>query len=435
MHPAKVIEEQNAFVNLDTIENLLVTGRQVIRVKKKEQTCITFRHDNLPNVTLHSVECHVVVVTEGPEEFFYPKKSRQKARSDEGPFVVCDALTQEPIATRRSSQSTTLSPPSIHHLNDVQYRGTEVPQEILGMQNHTRGETSNEDIAIVRGMGFVVDDDNDPLPENIPGASDDDTESEEESQTYDPNAKLDRSHDQEWTADLYACPRKAKGYSEFQPSVPEFRHNPIKNWSFIDLFVLFFGMDLLHTILEATNNMLEVGVSPISFGEFIRFIGLRFKMSTCNGFAPSSFWKKKDEGDVHSAPHFFGEIMTKHRFDQISKSLAFTTNDPPEYRDKFWKVRQMQDMWNENMKAVFHAGWVVCLDESMCIWTSRWTCPGWMFVPRKPHPWGNEYHTIACGICVIIFFVLLVEGKDRPPEIPDKYPGKSVFNLCGFVLL
>ena len=38
---------------------------------------------------------------------------------------------------------------------------------------------------------------------------------------------------------------------------------------------------------------------------------------------------------------------------------------------------------------------------------------------RKPHPFGNEYHTIACCDTHIIFFVELVEGKDRPTVGPD----------------
>ena len=53
--------------------------------------------------------------------------------------------------------------------------------------------------------------------------------------------------------------------------------------------------------------------------------------------------------------------------------------------------------WNWHMSDVFHAEWVSCLDESMSIWKSRWTCSGSMFVPRKPHPVGNEYHTIVNG--------------------------------------
>lgn len=72
------------------------------------------------------------------------------------------------------------------------------------------------------------------------------------------------------------------------------------------------------------------------------------------------------------------------------------------------------------MADFFSPSWISCLDESMSPWTSRWTCPGWMFVPRKPHPSGNEYHTIACGLSGILWHMEMVEGKDQPPEILRK---------------
>ena len=78
----------------------------------------------------------------------------------------------------------------------------------------------------------------------------------------------------------------------------------------------------------------------------------------------------------------------------------------------------MVSCWNENMKENFCSGWVNCLDESMIIWCNRWTCPGWIFCAWKPHPFGNEWHSMNCGLCSILFFVLLVEGKDRPTERP-----------------
>ena len=58
----------------------------------------------------------------------------------------------------------------------------------------------------------------------------------------------------------------------------------------------------------------------------------------------------------------------------------------------------MIQAWNWHVSGVFLVVWVSCLDKSMSIWTSRWTCPGFMFVPRKPHLVSNEYHTIADGI-------------------------------------
>eukprot|EP00957_Ditylum_brightwellii_P131332 10016998-Ditylum_brightwellii.AAC.1 len=77
------------------------------------------------------------------------------------------------------------------------------------------------------------------------------------------------------------------------------------------------------------------------------------------------------------------------------------------------------------MKRVFVPSSVSFLDESMSIWTSKCTCPGWMFVPRKPHLMGNEYHTIACRKSGILYGMEIVGGKDRPSERPKPQYNKK----------
>ncbi len=77
----------------------------------------------------------------------------------------------------------------------------------------------------------------------------------------------------------------------------------------------------------------------------------------------------------------------------------------------------------------------ICLDKSMYIWFQQWTCPGWMFFPRKPHPFGNQYHTACCGLSGILFFMEMVEGKDwlpqlGAPELSVRVVGKLVV-YCG----
>ena len=62
------------------------------------------------------------------------------------------------------------------------------------------------------------------------------------------------------------------------------------------------------------------------------------------------------------------------------------------------------------------SGWIQCLNESMSVWLNQFTCPGFMFVPRKPWPFGNEYHTICCGLSGILFRLEIVEGRDFPTE-------------------
>jgi hypothetical protein len=121
--------------------------------------------------------------------------------------------------------------------------------------------------------------------------------------------------------------------------------------------------------------------------------------------------------------------MTKTRFHVIGRNLIFTDVPPPNFVDKFWQIRQMIHAWNKHLANTFVAAWVVCLDERMLIWHNRLTCPGWVFCPRKPHPFGNEYHSACCGISTILFVIEMVEGRDasalfcRPYEAMGKTAG------------
>ena len=74
----------------------------------------------------------------------------------------------------------------------------------------------------------------------------------------------------------------------------------------------------------------------------------------------------------------------------------------------------MVEEWNKNMGEQFTPSWVLCLNESMSPWMNKYTCPGWMFVPRKPHPFGNEYHSVCCSMSGTMWGKELVEGKDAP---------------------
>ena len=109
--------------------------------------------------------------------------------------------------------------------------------------------------------------------------------------------------------------------------------------------------------------------------------------------------------------------MSKKRFIAIMRYLEFTNAKRPAFVNKTWQVRQMIKAWNNHMAAIFLARWVICLDESMLIWHNKWTCPGWIFCPRKPHSFGNEYHKACCGLSNIMVLIELVEGKYVPPQI------------------
>ena len=123
-----------------------------------------------------------------------------------------------------------------------------------------------------------------------------------------------------------------------------------------------------------------------------------------------------------------GSFMSRKWFEAILKALAITTRQPPAFRDCFWEVQEIIEAWNANMTEQFTPNWVSCLDESMSTWMNKYSCPGWMFVPRKPWPFGNEYHMAGCSLSGILWQMELIEGKDSPSEIIPKYnnQGKTV---------
>ena len=85
----------------------------------------------------------------------------------------------------------------------------------------------------------------------------------------------------------------------------------------------------------------------------------------------------------------------------------------------------MVDEWNANMDTNSSPSWKNCLDESMSKWLNEYTCPGFMFVPRKPWPFGNEWHDIGCADTNVIWQLEIREGKDQPHELPKQHDNKG----------
>ncbi len=121
------------------------------------------------------------------------------------------------------------------------------------------------------------------------------------------------------------------------------------------------------------------------------------------------------------APFRLRSFMELERFEAINRELRLTNKDTPSFEDKFYQVRELQGAFNDHYEEKYSPSWLSCLDESMSPWTNKY-CPGYMFVPRKPHPFGNEYHTIADGDQgkPIMWRAKVQEGKDRPSIVPGE---------------
>ena len=85
----------------------------------------------------------------------------------------------------------------------------------------------------------------------------------------------------------------------------------------------------------------------------------------------------------------------------------------------------MVDERNTNIDINSSPSWKNCLDESMSKWLNKYTCPGFMFVPRKPWPFRNEWHDIGCADTNVIWQLEIREGKDQPQELPKQHDNKG----------
>ena len=392
LHPKKLV--QDTLINashLDIVNNLLVTGIKDIKVNSKKQTCITFRHEKFEGKEIYCVKRWCKIISEGsPEHFFF-------------------AIDRDNTGDNNDINMTESTSPSY----DAGQNDTSLA--LATIRRNTDGSRA-EDIALFKAMGFEVDDDNEPAPENIPEPINQTTDN-----VSNGNANATENNFSKFGVFQGVDYRKAAGCTNVKPKLIDMADGKLKSMSFLDTFLFFFPKSLWDIILDETNDNLEKeDANPIDFGELLKFLGLWFFMATISGCSRRQFWSVLEIHPFEGAPYRFHSYMTFKRFEAIRRCLGYTNHLKPSFVDRFWEVRAMIDHWNGHMKRIFSSSWVSCLDESMSIWYSKWTCPGWMFVPRKPHPYGNEYHSICCGLSGIMFQVELVEGKEEPDVFKAK---------------
>ena len=172
----------------------------------------------------------------------------------------------------------------------------------------------------------------------------------------------------------------------------------------LQLFELLFPKSFIfETILPAINERIEG--NAVIYHEFLQLLGIWFTMATCQGFSRNEFWSTMPLTgtlDQLGAPYRFNNIMSRYRFNAILRNIRYNLDEPPAFRDRFCEVRDLIKWWNDNMDEQFSPSWISCLDESLFIWTNEYTCPGYMFVPRKPHPFGTSITQFV--VVFLVFF-------------------------------
>ena len=387
LHPRQQVVDRypNASFS-DRLDGLIAQRRILKKVSQKDQIVILFRHDNFPNLLVHTVERYAKVLEEGPACDFFHGGAEETRRRLSGEEVLAVAFVE----------------PDNQGKNILQ-----VPVFDSGLEQI-------EKVARLVSEGYTVDDDNDPAPENCPTA-----------RNYN---VTDGMNWLPWGSRA-ECQRQSQGHRFENPRMIGLPATT----GCLDYFMFFLPPMIREIVLVETNKQLDG--KELLWGEFVKYLGLWLLMSTVSsGCARRAYWAETDASEWSGAPFRFHQYMSYSRFEAITKALRYTDTPIPQYQDKFCEVRDLIHAWNQHMKNIFIPSWMSCLDESMSSWTRKWTCPGFMYVPRKPHPMGNEYHSIACGLSGIMFAIELVEGKDAPNELKNSREFKDEGKTAGTLL-
>ena len=148
-----------------------------------------------------------------------------------------------------------------------------------------------------------------------------------------------------------------------------------------------FPTNFVSVILPKMN---AATINKISLREYVYWLGLTVIMGCFEGISHHHQWFSKEPITVDKgAPFCLNKWMVGNQYKEIMQLHHFTNEEPSPYEDKLFEVQQMQEWWNHHYSTEYSPSYFNYLDKSMnrCL---NQCCPGWMCVPCKSHPFGNE---------------------------------------------
>ena len=162
-----------------------------------------------------------------------------------------------------------------------------------------------------QNAGMSVDNDNDLLPENLPRTFNSNTDNECTYQDWGHNG---------------VCHRKNAVNNNTLPQLKVTKPTDFNNR--LQLFELLFITNYMNeTILVNINK--NMSGERVTYGEFLKWLGLWFLISTVIGPSRESFFSNQTCNEFSEAPFWVSQYMTRRRFDKILHSIRYSKKDTP----------------------------------------------------------------------------------------------------------
>ena len=129
--------------------------------------------------------------------------------------------------------------------------------------------------------------------------------------------------------------------------------------------------------------------------EIVQYIGLWIAHVLLPRKRMHSHWASENDGVLPSGT--FGSVMSRQRFQEISRFLHFSDNKAPQAKtDRAWKIRPILNTMKKTFKQGYVLGYEVALDEGMLVSHSRYN-PTRTYMKDKPHKWGSKCVLTCCA--------------------------------------
>jgi hypothetical protein len=383
-HPSKPIRNRCPHDQKCCLTGVLVTGKAVHKISKKDQMCY---------------KVCIMEINDGTKFFIVKKNFKVEQRptipfESEGP----QELAVPPISAPNIDAEWSLDRIVVTNI-------------VSGLSRTVTREEINE----LQRQEIEVDDDNEPASKNVPA----------------PQEALppDRGT---WEKPIY-CFRCAGNFKDLAWKFSTHRWDMVADYNEFQLFRMCFPKEwLVNVVIPMTNKELS---NKMSLQEFYVFLGCIFFMVCYDGITDRDLWWSLKPVDMFERALFhLNAYMTRNQFKEIIQSIHYMDKIAPLiFVDCFHEVHQMIDAFNDHYAIGYRPSWLNCINESMNIWLNKF-CPGFMPLPFKPHPFGNQYHSIADGDGgkPIMWRVKIIEGKDSPKKADGSWAFPSKWEQMGF---
>ena len=279
LHPAELVT--SVIINPQNGERLTgcrVVTRKLIKVKGKEQMCIVMTHDKFGEEQIHCSEYYAKCTAEGPSDKFFVVDAAKRGRKlvkKAPPKPVTDDATND--------------------LEGIPIGSKEVDDSVYASKDN------REDIDRIRQLGFDVDDDKDPNPDNIP---DDAKMKKKRSRSISGPGITNLYEDQKWSQPL-DCERMRRYDTNDPPKLKgKYSSDDLKHVDLITGYFLFFPYLFFQNVVvsQTSKKLVESNHRALTVKEFVLFLGLIFYMATIDGYSMREFWDKSMPSMEKGAP-------------------------------------------------------------------------------------------------------------------------------------